>query len=85
MKLTWVVAGHGAGETSADTLEEAVGHLQGGLREVGVGLDQEVAARLLYSHWGPLRMALLTDGATAVNAGESWSSTSGGITVNVYP
>lgn len=68
----------------ADT-EEAVEAVQGALRSIAGAMDPEAAGRLLHSHWGPLRTALLTDGTTAVNAGESWSSTSGVITVNTYP
>jgi hypothetical protein len=85
MRVTWVIMGSGAGEATVDDLEGAVGALQEAVRGVAGRLDPEVAARLLHGHWGPLRMAMRTDGWSAVNAGEAWSLSTGAISVEVSP
>jgi hypothetical protein len=85
MRVTWIIVGAGVGGRTVEDVEEAVQAVQGAVRESLAPHPPEVAAKVLHGAWGPLRAALVTDGRMAVSQGRSWSSSSGGISVELLP
>lgn len=76
MRITWMIAGRGAGQADVDSVEEAA-------RAVARALDAD--AHTMLTVIAPLRHALVTDGRYAVERGAPWHYTAGAIHVTLSP
>lgn len=84
MRVTWAVGNFGSGEALVSTADEAFEALRTAVHEVFSDADTQVilAVRRLMQ---PLRLAMVTDGASAVRNGHSWERSAGPILVKLSP
>lgn len=85
MRLTYTIEGHGAGSTTVQGAEDAARVVDRAFRTALADQDVTALAGILHRIVGPLRMAMITDGATAVAQGREWASQSGPILVTLAP
>jgi hypothetical protein len=85
MRITWTFEGKGAGAATVATVDEAVSALTVAVRDAYGGLSTEALARVLHGVLGPVRHQLVTDGRCAVERGDEWSTSRGGILVHLSP
>jgi hypothetical protein len=83
IKVEWVIEWASAGEAVCSDTEAAASALIDAVRGATEPHGDEVTGRALYSVVGPLRAAMVTDGRAAIERGEQWSATLGGISVSL--
>jgi hypothetical protein len=84
IRITWALPS-GAGFADVLTVDAAVDALDAALRAATHHLGPDAQADILYAHMAPLRMAMVTEGAAAIERGREWESPAGEILVRMLP
>ncbi len=84
MHVSWVIEGKGGDRVEVEDAEAAHTALCGAIRDAYKGLGPGGLATLL-SPFYALRLPMVTDGRTAVERGDEWSTRVGGILVTLSP
>jgi hypothetical protein len=84
MRVSWVIEGKGGDSAEVDDAEAAHTVLCGAIRDAYKGLGPGALATLLSPVYA-LRFGMVTDGRTAVERGDEWSTGAGGILVTLSP
>lgn len=83
IRVAWVIEWAGVGSALCADTGEATDALVRAVRAATADHGAEVTGQVLYGSVGPLRTALATDGRAAVERGEEWSGSAGGISVTL--
>jgi hypothetical protein len=83
VRITWAIEGRGAGSADVATVEEAATALSRAVTAVHERTDPTTLATILERVVAPLRASLVTDGRQAVERGDEWSASRGGILVQL--
>jgi hypothetical protein len=84
MRISWTVEGKGGSHATVDTPEEAATALTAAIRSLHEHLPTDALVSVLGPVMG-LRQQIVTEGAAAIERGDEWSATIGGIFVTVSP
>lgn len=84
MHLEWIIVGRGGDTVEVDSAEDAHAALCDAVRASYKGLGPGAMAERLSPVYA-LRLAMVTDGRTAVERGDEWLAQVGGILVRLSP
>ena len=84
MHIEWIIIGKGGDIVEADTAEAAHTALCGAVRDAYKDVSYDRLTDVLRPVYG-LRLAMVTDGRTAVEQGREWTAQAGGILVRLSP
>jgi len=84
MRVTWVFAGKGGDSRTVADAEAACTALSGAIRDTYGSMPTDALVALLGAVYG-LRLPMATDGRAAIERGEEWSASVGGILVTLSP
>ena len=84
MRVSWVVEGRGGDSIAVATAEDGWTALRDAVRDAYEDLPTDALTKLLGPVYG-LRGAMATDGRSAVERGDEWSSSVGPILVTLSP
>lgn len=85
MRLSYTIAGHGAGASTVEDAEHAARVVDRALRAALAQHDATAVAQVLTQSMAPLRMAMITEGAREVESGREWSGHSAVLVVTLSP
>jgi hypothetical protein len=85
VRITWAIEGHGVGSAEADDVDGAARALANAVRTAYEKHGPSAQAHVLTTLVAPLRFQLVTEGRTAVERGDEWATSLGGLLVTLYP